>query len=181
MIFLRWNLTAEAFCAPIGMSYWRIFWTPRSISRDAGVLNEMQASGHYARIEKTVRDEMDLEEVVRRLHEKGVNNLLGWSLAAEEVKACARDNNKNTLDAALHEARNPNDVERTGIPGGLYESVHNARWHHVVEVPDGEGTGTGIGMEVREGNHRSHGRTRRLATLSKRMTLWSNPAQSVSS
>ncbi|PWV11416.1 putative retrotransposon hot spot protein (RHS) [Trypanosoma cruzi] len=30
---------------------------------------------------------------------------------------------------------------------GFYESVYNARWHHVVEVPDGEGTG----MEVREG------------------------------
>ncbi|EAN90070.1 retrotransposon hot spot (RHS) protein, putative, partial [Trypanosoma cruzi] len=30
---------------------------------------------------------------------------------------------------------------------GLYESVYNARWSHVVEVPDGEGTG----MEVKEG------------------------------
>ncbi|ESS61246.1 retrotransposon hot spot (RHS) protein [Trypanosoma cruzi Dm28c] len=30
---------------------------------------------------------------------------------------------------------------------GLYESVYNARWHHVVEVPGGEGTG----MEVKEG------------------------------
>ncbi|PWU83276.1 putative retrotransposon hot spot (RHS) protein [Trypanosoma cruzi] len=30
---------------------------------------------------------------------------------------------------------------------GFYESVYNARWHHVVEVPGGEGTG----MEVREG------------------------------
>ncbi|PWU86222.1 putative retrotransposon hot spot (RHS) protein [Trypanosoma cruzi] len=30
---------------------------------------------------------------------------------------------------------------------GCYESVYNARWHHVVEVPGGEGTG----MEVREG------------------------------
>ncbi|RNC40355.1 putative retrotransposon hot spot (RHS) protein, partial [Trypanosoma cruzi] len=30
---------------------------------------------------------------------------------------------------------------------GYYESVYNARWHHVVEVPGGEGTG----MEVKEG------------------------------
>ncbi|RNC33427.1 retrotransposon hot spot (RHS) protein [Trypanosoma cruzi] len=30
---------------------------------------------------------------------------------------------------------------------GFYESVYNARWSHLVEVPDGEGTG----MEVREG------------------------------
>ncbi|RNE96960.1 retrotransposon hot spot (RHS) protein [Trypanosoma cruzi] len=28
-----------------------------------------------------------------------------------------------------------------------YESVYNARWHHFMEFPDGEGTG----MEVREG------------------------------
>ncbi|EAN86147.1 retrotransposon hot spot (RHS) protein, putative [Trypanosoma cruzi] len=127
------------------------FIDPTKYIRDAGVLNEMQASGHYARIEKTVRDEMDLEEVVRRLHENGVNNLLGWSLAAEEVKACARDNNKNTLDAALHEARKPTTTIAPIYLEGCYESVHNASWHHVVEVPDGEGTGTGIGMEVREG------------------------------
>ncbi|PWU92459.1 putative retrotransposon hot spot (RHS) protein [Trypanosoma cruzi] len=30
---------------------------------------------------------------------------------------------------------------------GYYESVYNARWHHVVEVPGGNG----MGMEVREG------------------------------
>ncbi|PWU88342.1 putative retrotransposon hot spot (RHS) protein [Trypanosoma cruzi] len=30
---------------------------------------------------------------------------------------------------------------------GCYESVYNARWHHVVEVPGGEGTG----LEVKEG------------------------------
>ncbi|EKF98787.1 retrotransposon hot spot (RHS) protein, putative, partial [Trypanosoma cruzi] len=30
---------------------------------------------------------------------------------------------------------------------GCYDSVYNARWHHVVEVPDGEGTG----LEVKEG------------------------------
>ncbi|RNC56588.1 retrotransposon hot spot (RHS) protein [Trypanosoma cruzi] len=29
---------------------------------------------------------------------------------------------------------------------GCYESVYNARWSHVVEAPDGEGTG----MDVRE-------------------------------
>ncbi|RNC33283.1 putative retrotransposon hot spot (RHS) protein [Trypanosoma cruzi] len=35
---------------------------------------------------------------------------------------------------------------------GYYESVYNARWHHVVEVPDGdERKKTGMGMEVKEG------------------------------
>ncbi|EKF35340.1 retrotransposon hot spot (RHS) protein, putative [Trypanosoma cruzi marinkellei] len=37
-------------------------------------------------------------------------------------------------------------VEREMQPG-FYESVYNARWHHVMEVPGGEGTG----MEVHEG------------------------------
>ncbi|EKF99753.1 retrotransposon hot spot (RHS) protein, putative [Trypanosoma cruzi] len=35
---------------------------------------------------------------------------------------------------------------------GCYESVHNARWSHAVELPDGvERKKTGTGMEVREG------------------------------
>ncbi|PWV07065.1 putative retrotransposon hot spot (RHS) protein [Trypanosoma cruzi] len=34
----------------------------------------------------------------------------------------------------------------------MYESVHNARWSHVVEIPDGvERKKTGMGMEVKEG------------------------------
>ncbi|EKF26092.1 retrotransposon hot spot (RHS) protein, putative, partial [Trypanosoma cruzi marinkellei] len=33
----------------------------------------------------------------------------------------------------------------------LYESVYNARWHHVVELPDGEKQKTGTGMVVEEG------------------------------
>ncbi|KAF8280716.1 hypothetical protein TcBrA4_0094900 [Trypanosoma cruzi] len=48
---------------------------------------------------------------------------------------------------------------------GHYESVYNARRHRVVEVPGGEGTG----MEAYEGGkHADHGRTRQLATPSKK-------------
>ncbi|PWU88925.1 putative retrotransposon hot spot (RHS) protein [Trypanosoma cruzi] len=121
---------------------------PTRYIREAGVLGEIQAADAYAGMEGAVRDEMDMEEDVRRLHEKGVNNLLRWSLAAEEVKAGARDNNKNTLDAALHEARKPTMTMSAPMKlEGCYESVYNARWHCVVEVPVGEGTG----MYVREG------------------------------
>ncbi|RNC51161.1 retrotransposon hot spot (RHS) protein [Trypanosoma cruzi] len=41
--------------------------TPRSIFAMRGVLGEMQASDRYAMMERTVRDEMDMEEDVRRL------------------------------------------------------------------------------------------------------------------
>ncbi|PWU87401.1 putative retrotransposon hot spot protein (RHS) [Trypanosoma cruzi] len=92
---------------------------PTSHIRDAGVLNEIRATGAYARMEGTVRDEMDLEEEVRKLHDKGVNNVLGWSRAAEGVKAAVRDDTKNSLDAALEEARNSTDDDCTYIPGGI--------------------------------------------------------------
>ncbi|KAF8290039.1 putative retrotransposon hot spot (RHS) protein, partial [Trypanosoma cruzi] len=120
---------------------------PTSHIRDAGVLNEIRATGVYARMEGTVREEMDLEEEVRKLHDKGVNNVLGWSRAAEGVKASVRDDIKNSLDAALEEARNSTTTIAPIYLEGYYESVYNARWHHVVEVPGGEGTG----MEVKEG------------------------------
>ncbi|RNF06007.1 retrotransposon hot spot protein (RHS), partial [Trypanosoma cruzi] len=124
------------------------FKNPTSYIRDAGVLGEIQATDAYLSMEGTVREEMDLEEEVRKLHDKGVNNVLGWSRAAEEVKAAVRDDIKNSLDAALEEARISTTTSAPEKLEGYYESVYNASWHHVVEVPDGEGTG----MEVKEGN-----------------------------
>ncbi|ESS55300.1 retrotransposon hot spot (RHS) protein [Trypanosoma cruzi Dm28c] len=98
-------------------------------------------------MERTVREEMDLEEEVRKLSDKGVNNVLGWSRAAEEVKAAVRDDIKNSLDAALEELRKPTTTSAAEKLEGLYESVYNASWSHVVEVPGGEGTG----MKAEEG------------------------------
>ncbi|PWU83240.1 putative retrotransposon hot spot (RHS) protein [Trypanosoma cruzi] len=123
------------------------FKDPTRYIRDAGVLGEIQTTGAYARMEKTVREEMGLEEVVRRLSEKGVNNLLRWSKAAEEVKAGVCENAKNSLDAALQEARNRMTTIEAMKLEGYYESVYNASWHHVKEVPGAEGTG----MEVKKG------------------------------
>ncbi|RNC35421.1 retrotransposon hot spot (RHS) protein, partial [Trypanosoma cruzi] len=122
------------------------FKNPNKYIRDKGVLNEIQATDAYARMERAVREEMDLEEVVRRLHDKGVYNLLGWSEAAAEVKATVHDITKHSLDAALQEASKPTTIAPKKMEG-LYESVYSARWYHVVEVSGGEGTG----MEVKEG------------------------------
>ncbi|RNF03043.1 retrotransposon hot spot (RHS) protein [Trypanosoma cruzi] len=147
------------------------FKDPENYICDTGVLKEMQATGAYATIERAVSEEMDLEEGIRRLHKNGVDNLLTWSEAAPEVKASARDNNKNSLDAAAEEARKPTTTSAPEKLKGCYEFVCNARWHHVVKVVGGEGTR----MEVEKGNHRSHGRTGQLATPWKRMTMCSNP------
>ncbi|EAN85054.1 retrotransposon hot spot (RHS) protein, putative [Trypanosoma cruzi] len=126
----------------------RVFFSdPTSHIRDAGVLGEIQTTGAYAEMEMAVREEMGLEEVVRRLSENGVNSLAAWSLAAEEVKACVRDDTKISLNAALEEVRNPTTSSAPIYLEGEYESVYNARWHHVVEVPDGGGTV----MKVEEG------------------------------
>ncbi|RNC33382.1 putative retrotransposon hot spot (RHS) protein [Trypanosoma cruzi] len=123
------------------------FSDPTRYIHDAGVLVEVQASDAYARMEGTVREEMYLEEAVRRLCEKGVSNLLKWSLAAEEVKANAHNLTKRLLDAAFIELMSPMTKSAPMKLEGLYESVYNARWHHVLEVCDGEETG----LEVREG------------------------------
>ncbi|PWU97906.1 putative retrotransposon hot spot protein (RHS) [Trypanosoma cruzi] len=128
------------------------FKDPTKYIRDKGVLNEIQARGAYARMERTVREEMDLEEVVRKLYKNGVSNLLGWSEAAANVKTTVHDITKHSLDAAFEEARNRITKIAAIKMGGLYESVYNASWHHVVEIPDGdERKKTGTGMEVKEG------------------------------
>ncbi|RNC60694.1 retrotransposon hot spot (RHS) protein [Trypanosoma cruzi] len=123
------------------------FSDPTRYIHDAGVLNEIQATGAYARMEEAVRDEIIFEEDRSKLRDKGVINLLGWSEAAANVKTTVHNNNKNSLDAALEEARNPTTTSTPIYLEGCYESVYNAKWHHLVEVPGGEGTG----MDVEEG------------------------------
>ncbi|RNF07800.1 retrotransposon hot spot (RHS) protein, partial [Trypanosoma cruzi] len=70
-----------------------------------------------------------------------------WSLATPEVKEIVHWITKESLDAFLEEVRNPKKSSAPNKLEGVYESVYNARWHHVVEVPGGEGTG----MELKEG------------------------------
>ncbi|RNC52076.1 retrotransposon hot spot (RHS) protein [Trypanosoma cruzi] len=94
-----------------------------------------------------VWNEMVFDEDIHKLYENGVHNLLGWSEAAADVKANVKRITKQFLDAAVIESMSLMTTSPPMKLEGLYESVCNARWSHVVEVPDGEGTG----MEVREG------------------------------
>ncbi|PWV13195.1 putative retrotransposon hot spot (RHS) protein [Trypanosoma cruzi] len=123
------------------------FKDPTKYIRDKGVLNKMQITDAYARMEGAVRDEIIFEKDRSKLRNKGVSNLLGWSKAAANVKTTVHNFTKDALDAALEEVRNPTTTSAPEKLEGYYESVYNARWHYVVEVPGGEGTG----MEVHEG------------------------------
>ncbi|EKF28401.1 retrotransposon hot spot (RHS) protein, putative, partial [Trypanosoma cruzi marinkellei] len=51
---------------------------PTSHIQDEGVLREIQAAGRYLSMATAVKEEMDLEEDVRRLHEIGVVSLEEW-------------------------------------------------------------------------------------------------------
>ncbi|RNC47095.1 retrotransposon hot spot (RHS) protein, partial [Trypanosoma cruzi] len=100
------------------------FSDPTRYIPDAGVLVEVQKKGYYLSLESTVREEMDLEEGIRRLHDKGVDNLFGWSRAAEGVKASVRDKIKNSLDTAFEVARILTTTSAAMKMEGRYESVY---------------------------------------------------------
>ncbi|PWU99932.1 putative retrotransposon hot spot protein (RHS) [Trypanosoma cruzi] len=128
------------------------FKDPTRYIRDKGALEEMQMTDAYAGMERAVREEMNMEEDIKNLHYNHVSALLGWSLATPEVKESVHGIIKRFLDAALEEVRNPMRMSAAMKMEGLYESVYNARWHHVVEVPDGdERNKKGTGMEVKKG------------------------------
>ncbi|PWU87960.1 putative retrotransposon hot spot protein (RHS) [Trypanosoma cruzi] len=128
------------------------FKDPTKYIHDKGALNEIQASDRYLSMKRAVKGEAIFDEDIRKLCDKGVNNPPGWSLAAAEAKAAVHNSNKHFLDAAAGEARNPTTTSAPEKLEGCYESVHNARWSHAVEPPDGvERKKTGTGMGVREG------------------------------
>ncbi|RNC34596.1 retrotransposon hot spot (RHS) protein [Trypanosoma cruzi] len=104
-------------------------------------------------MKRAVKGEAIFDEDIRKLCDKGVSNPPGRSLAAAEVKATVHNSTKHFLDAAAEEARKPTTTSAPEKLEGLYESVHNARWSHAVEPPDGvERKKTGTGMGVHEGN-----------------------------
>ncbi|KAF5223792.1 hypothetical protein ECC02_003247 [Trypanosoma cruzi] len=128
------------------------FKDPTKYIRDKGALNEIQAPGHYLSMKRAVKGEVIFDEDIRKLCDKGVNNPPGRSLAAAEVKAAVHNSTKHFLDAAAGEARNPTTTSAPEKLEGCYESVHNARRSHAVELPDGvERRKTGTGMGVHEG------------------------------
>ncbi|PWV14019.1 putative retrotransposon hot spot (RHS) protein [Trypanosoma cruzi] len=120
---------------------------PTRYIRDAGVLNEIHASSHYKRIGNDPRNKVVFDEDVRKLEENGVNTLIDWLEAAAGVKAGVHGITKVSLDPFLENVRNSMKMSASNKLEGFYESVYNARWSHLVEVPDGEGTG----MEVKKG------------------------------
>ncbi|EAN94562.1 putative retrotransposon hot spot (RHS) protein [Trypanosoma cruzi] len=123
------------------------FKEPTKYIRDKGVLKEIQITDRYLRMEETVREETDKDEDVRKLQYNHVSTLLGWLVAAAEVKESVHNFTKQSLDAALEDVRISMRTSAAMKLEGVYESVYNARWHHVVEVPGGEGTG----MDVKRG------------------------------
>ncbi|EAN83818.1 putative retrotransposon hot spot (RHS) protein [Trypanosoma cruzi] len=123
------------------------FKDPKKYIPDKGVLKEMQITDAYARMERAVRDEMDMEEDIKKLYKNGVYDLLKWSEAAAEVKATVHGITNEFLDVAFEEARILTTTSAVMKLEGLYESVYNARWSHVVEVPHDKG----MGMEVKKG------------------------------
>ncbi|PWV06840.1 putative retrotransposon hot spot protein (RHS) [Trypanosoma cruzi] len=123
------------------------FREPSKYICDAGVLVEIQINDAYVRMDIAVWNEMVFDEDIRKLHENGVHKLFEWSEAAAEVKASVERITKQFLDAAVIESMSPMTMSAPIKLEGFYESVYNARWNHVVEASDGEGTE----MEVREG------------------------------
>ncbi|PWU85385.1 putative retrotransposon hot spot protein (RHS,) [Trypanosoma cruzi] len=128
------------------------FKDPKKYICDAEVLSEIQASDRYVRMERALKGEMVFEEDADKLYENGVDKLLKWLVATAEVKASVHGATKRFLDAAAEEARNRMTTSAPRYLDGCYESVYNARWHHVVEVPGGEETGRGTTtvMDVQE-------------------------------
>ncbi|PWU93561.1 putative retrotransposon hot spot protein (RHS) [Trypanosoma cruzi] len=91
------------------------FIDPTRYIHDAGVLGEIQAADAYAGMEGAVRDEMGLEEDVRKLHHKGVFSLGQW-------KGFKRQNTvtlhaKGKLNAALTQVRREEKARREAEEG----------------------------------------------------------------
>ncbi|PWU86200.1 putative retrotransposon hot spot protein (RHS) [Trypanosoma cruzi] len=90
---------------------------PTSHIRDAGVLNEIQTTGAYLRMEGTVREEMGLEEVARSLCENGVFSLEEWRdyEGKDTVTPLARRKLNRVLTQLLREERR--EAEERAVRG----------------------------------------------------------------
>ncbi|EKG07940.1 retrotransposon hot spot (RHS) protein, putative, partial [Trypanosoma cruzi] len=126
------------------------FKEPTENIHDAGVLKEIKKTVSFLSMGRAVMDEMVFDEVVRKLQENGVFSLEQWE--EYEGKDTVTPTERGKINAALSQARISTSVVTSTVLKEYYESVYNARWHHVVEVTDGnEEEQTGMGMEVREG------------------------------
>ncbi|RNF09233.1 retrotransposon hot spot (RHS) protein, partial [Trypanosoma cruzi] len=102
-------------------------------------------------------------EAIYKLHHEGVHFLEQWKdykgkatltpLVSEKLNGVLaqiqREEKREANERAMLEAAK---VPEAVMLEGCYESVYNATWHHVVEVPGGDGRRrTGTVMKVKEG------------------------------
>ncbi|EKF38463.1 retrotransposon hot spot (RHS) protein, putative [Trypanosoma cruzi marinkellei] len=110
---------------------------PKAHVQDPQLLEEIFNLAEY----QVLQEMRGLQRDTYNVSQKGVRSLKQWR--DFERKYMVNPIARRELDAAL---RGVLKGEKREMSEGLYGSVYNARWHHVVEVPDVEGTG----MEVRE-------------------------------
>ncbi|PWU82987.1 putative retrotransposon hot spot (RHS) protein [Trypanosoma cruzi] len=95
------------------------FKDPTRYVRDAGVLNEIQASDAYLGAERAVREEMDMEKDLRKLHYKHLRTLLGWSTATAEIRASVCEHHQKVFGCSPSGSKEPNDDECSDESGGI--------------------------------------------------------------
>ncbi|PWV07599.1 putative retrotransposon hot spot protein (RHS) [Trypanosoma cruzi] len=123
----RYNVTMEVFLVE-----------PRNYVQDQKLLEEIFNLSEY----QVLQEMRGLRRDTYNVSQMGVRSLRQWR--DFERKDMVSPLARRELDAAL---RGVLKEEKIQMSEGFYDSLYNARWHHVVEFTDGEG----MGMEVREG------------------------------
>ncbi|EKG00621.1 retrotransposon hot spot (RHS) protein, putative, partial [Trypanosoma cruzi] len=123
----RYNVTMEVFLLE-----------PKTYVQDQQLLEEIFNLTEYHALQETYK----LRGDTYRLYREGVIFLEQWGNF--ERKDMCTPLARLKLNAALKVAPKEGGEE---MLEGFYDSVYNARWHHLVEVPEGEW----MGMMVREG------------------------------
>ncbi|RNE95702.1 putative retrotransposon hot spot (RHS) protein, partial [Trypanosoma conorhini] len=117
------------------------------------------ASPSYKAVKKAIEGVHKLRADARRLMEHRVGNLQHWKEFAQKsiVFPTTRTKLRSALAAAEgEEARLKWEATATAtfapvILEGFYDSVFNATWSHVLEVPQGKGGKKAVRMQVKEG------------------------------
>ncbi|KEG12216.1 retrotransposon hot spot (RHS) protein, partial [Trypanosoma grayi] len=87
-----------------------------------------------------------MRRALDKLNETGVYSLQQWDVYGKKEQVIPLVG--GMLNVSLSVAKNESPLLKGEVMMGVYESVFNATWNHVVEVP---GDSEGIGMRVRKG------------------------------
>ncbi|PWV16362.1 putative retrotransposon hot spot protein (RHS) [Trypanosoma cruzi] len=110
----------------------------------------VQEPDAYVQDQRLLRIIFNLTEYqVYKLHHEGVFSLEQWR--DYEGKDTVTPLARGKLNAALFQAQTSTKVVKSTVLKGVYQSVYNARWSHVVEIPDCEEEQTEMGMKVEKG------------------------------